>query len=66
MAEVDRQAMIEERIRQEANAAAIRSDVTEELDRLKAHLAEMGARHPEQQRPQPGQASGFLTQEWPP
>jgi uncharacterized protein (TIGR00255 family) len=63
LGEVDRQAMIEERIRQEANAAAIRSDVTEELDRLKAHLAEMARVIQTSKDSSLGKRLDFLTQE---
>lgn len=63
LAEADRQAMIEDRIRQEANAAAIRSDVTEELDRLKAHLAEMARVIHSSKDSSLGKRLDFLTQE---
>ena len=63
LAEADRQAMIEDRIRQEANAAAIRSDVTEELDRLKAHLAEMARVIHSGKDSSLGKRLDFLTQE---
>jgi uncharacterized protein (TIGR00255 family) len=63
VAEADRQAMIEERIRQEANAAAIRSDVTEELDRLRAHLTEMARVIQTSKDSSLGKRLDFLTQE---
>lgn len=61
--EAERQALIEERIRQEANAAAIRSDVTEELDRLKAHLAEITRVIRSSKDSSLGKRLDFLTQE---
>jgi uncharacterized protein (TIGR00255 family) len=61
--ETERQTLIEERIRQEANAAAIRSDVAEELDRLKAHLAEITRVVRSSKDNSLGKRLDFLTQE---
>lgn len=61
--EAERQTLIEERIRQEANAAAIRSDVTEELDRLKAHLTEITRVIRSSKDSSLGKRLDFLTQE---
>lgn len=52
-----------ERIRQEAHAAALRADISEELDRLGAHVSEMRSilRHPTEQSV--GKRLDFVTQE---
>jgi uncharacterized protein (TIGR00255 family) len=63
VAEVDRQALVEERIRQEASAGAIRSDVAEELDRLKAHLSEVQRVIRSSKDSSLGKRLDFLTQE---
>ncbi len=61
--ELDRQSLIEDRIRQEAHASAIRADVTEELDRLQAHLAEIRRLIGQTTEPSLGKRLDFLTQE---
>lgn len=57
------EALVSERVRQESHAAAIRSDIAEELDRLQAHLQEM-SRILQNPAAQPvGKRLDFLTQE---
>jgi uncharacterized protein (TIGR00255 family) len=59
----EREDMLTERIRQEAHAASIRSDVAEEIDRLQVHVQEMARclRSPEGDTL--GKRLDFLTQE---
>jgi uncharacterized protein (TIGR00255 family) len=59
----EREGMLMERIRQEAHAASIRSDVAEEIDRLQVHVQEMARclRSPEGDTL--GKRLDFLTQE---
>ena len=57
------EALIEDRIRQEAHAASVRFDIAEELDRIAAHVCEM-TRILTDNRGQPvGKRLDFLTQE---
>ena len=57
------EALIEDRIRQEAHVASVRFDIAEELDRIAAHVCEM-TRILAENRGQPvGKRLDFLTQE---
>lgn len=52
-----------ERIRQEAHAAALRADISEELDRLGAHVSEMRSILQQSMEASVGKRLDFLTQE---
>ncbi|NCA16772.1 MAG: YicC family protein [Betaproteobacteria bacterium] len=54
---------IHDRMRQEANAASIRSDISEELDRLGAHLKEFGRVLSDPKNQFAGKRLDFLSQE---
>ncbi|MFZ9984309.1 MAG: YicC/YloC family endoribonuclease [Burkholderiaceae bacterium] len=57
------EALVSERVRQESYAAAIRSDIAEELDRLQAHLQEMSRILRSPAAEPVGKRLDFLTQE---
>lgn len=63
IAATEREEMLIERIRQEAHAASIRSDVAEEVDRLQVHVQEMRRCLSASEAETLGKRLDFLTQE---
>lgn len=63
MAPAELETLVADRIRQEAHAAAIRSDIREELDRLSSHIAEMQRSLANATADPIGKRLDFLTQE---